>query len=283
MSLEERTNRSIVPIEGVTGNWLSQYQEEADQSLAALQEYRVVPRIKVIQAMTAQALKDAFGEGSAVVLPGGQKLAGKKESFAFVPQFFYTEFIFWRHLDDKGGNAILARSFDPNSEIAVNARDPNKREAAYEGAPTGKKGRYSEHLNFVGVIYGGELAGTTTSLSFSRGEFGTGKSFISSALMRKEVVNGERMKVPLWAQVWRFQVNFRDRGAKKWYGIDPLPSQPGEQQIIKDEEMESFREASLDYKSLHEAQRLMVDHGDQNEDEATATDNVNVDPASSRM
>jgi hypothetical protein len=42
--------------------------------------------------------------------------------------------------------------------------------------------------------------------------------------MRKQVVGegDERqvMGVPLWAQVWSFTVSLRDRGSKKWYGLD---------------------------------------------------------------
>ena len=176
-----------------------------------------------------EELKKQFGEGAIVMRPGNQLVCSEGESFLFVPIFFFAEFTKRSDLNDKESPMTLVRSFDQASDLAQLARDPDKREEVYEGhegrpEKDQMKYRYVESLRFAGVIYGDhELTGTPCSLSFERGEFSQGKNFVSAIRLRKTKVETEdgirAVAVPLWAQVWEIGSVFRDKGAKKWFGV----------------------------------------------------------------
>lgn len=238
-------------------SWLTQHVEE-DTSTEAMQEYRVLPRVKVIQAMTDQVLKDAFGEASAIMSPGNELIITKDESFLFVPVFFFTEFCKWSDLKDKNNPTILERSFDKAGELARRSRNKDTRTEEYSG---GFKARYVEHLNFAGFIYGDHPhAMTPIALSFSRGEFSRGRQYVNAIQLRKI----DMKQVPLWAQVWSISVGFRDLGDKKWFGLDPInPEVP----YIQQDEAEFFHAAHDELKDFYKKQKLFVDREDESHTE----------------
>lgn len=251
-------------VQKVEPTFLTQYLDE-DTSTDALNEYRVLTRVKVLQALSDTELKEEFGEGGVILSPGNALVAPKGEAFEFVPLFFFAEFCLWSDRDDPGTPAILERSFDPSSEICKKARDPNSRVEAY-GDNDQFERRYVEHLNFAGVIYGEHpLANTPCVLSFSRGEFGQGSNFISAIKLRK--VAGRQ--APIWSQVWSFSSAFRDLGPKKrWFGLDfASPGQP----YIDEKDAEDFHNLYLGLKEDHEKARLVVDHSE-GEDTAEPVD-----------
>lgn len=251
-------DRNDVPteIEKVGGepNWLETYVE-TDSSLEDLKDYRILSRLKVVQAMSDEALKEEFGEGAVIISPGNVLVAEKRTAFQIVPVFFWTEFCFWSDRKDTVSNTILDRSFDKAGDLARKARDPDHREEEYQ---EGFVGRYVEHLNFASYVYGDHpQRGTALVASFSRGEFGTGRNFISSISLRK--VGGK--PAPLWAQVWEFKTGFRDQGDKKWYGLDfSNPTTPAEP-YIQQSEVEFFLAEHGSCKEDYERSRLLVDHG----------------------
>lgn len=255
--------REIVPVGGALANtapdWMAEHVE-GDESLAGTAEYRVLSRMKVIQGMSDQALKDAFGEGTIIVSPGQIPLAKREEHFDFVPCLFFTEFLEVSDLKDRGSLMILARTFDKGSDLAAKARDPERREEGYGEQDTQGRHQYVkrfvESLCFVGVVYGEHpAAGTPVCLSFQRGEFGKGQAFVSSIRMRKA---GAKI-CPLWAQVWKLTPGFRDRGERKWWGIDfEAPPAP----FITREEAPAFKELHQSLKQEFEEQRLIVDRED---------------------
>lgn len=235
--------------------FLTEYQE-ADASMDALSQYRIVPRCKVIQAMSDSSLKDQFGEGSAIVSPGGMLIAEKGDPFHFVPLFFFTEFIKWRDRKDSSGNAIMERTFDQGSELAAYARDPERRHE--------KDGkfvhRYCEHLNFVGTVYNGKDEPEPIILGFARGDFGKGKQWASAIQMRRA---GGR-PVPLWAQVWRFHTVLNQGTEGDWYQLRfDSPEQP----VINQEHVETMRELHEMLKKDFESNRLVADHSESDEEE----------------
>jgi len=261
-----RTETQITKVNGIDPALLASYIEE-DASLVGMEQYRIVPRLKVIQSMTSNDLKQKFGEGSLIVRPGDIEVWNKdSDPVSFVPLFFCTEFCKWADLADKGSRAMVERSYDPTSHVAKAARDEDLR---YEEYPDQEKKkdkdkwyfRYVEHLRFLGIIVGDhELSGQYVTLSFERGEFGQGKNFISAVMMRKikiETENGSSsMKAPLWTQVWDLSVGFRDQGDKKWYGIDYAPA---EESTIPFEDFEQFKSYHEELKELFDKQRLLVD------------------------
>ena len=83
--IEDRAETALTTrVEAPAG--LAQYAEN-DDSLDALREYTVVPRLKLIQGTSAPELKDAFGEGSVVLTPTKDHVVNNKTSFLFVPLF----------------------------------------------------------------------------------------------------------------------------------------------------------------------------------------------------
>lgn len=253
-------------------SWLAEVDEHEETGLEVMAEYRVIPRIKVIQSMTDRELKNEFGEGALVAMPGRVLLAAEDEALQVVPVFAFTEFCTWSDLKDQGSPTILARSFDKAGEIAAKSRDPNRRHEPYgdvdkkTGEPTYEM-RHVEHLCFGCVVYDEDhpMNGQPVVLSFQRGEFGTGKNFITALMMRR--FNGH--VVPIWGQVWQLKSGFRDRGVDaKWFGID---YEPGDPPFIASEHVDTFRTFYNDLKHDFENQRLMVDRNEADAEEAGAS------------
>lgn len=275
--MAEKKNRNDTPSElTVVGkdrmDFLAQYTEK-DTSLDLMEEYKILPRIKVIQQMSNEDLKDQFGEGSLIITPGGVRLCKKKdEQFAFVPLFFFPEWCLWSDRRDKGNPMIQERTFEKSHEIALRSADPERRFEIYQGGPDLQpfKKRYVAHLNFVGMIYGDHPAsGATCTLSFSRGEYGKGKAFISAAKLRRIGTK----QAPLWSQVWLLSSNLRERGDKKWYGIDySCPQDP----LVLKEEMEGFFGMHTLLKSEYEKKILIVNREDEGADSVDDDDVVDM-------
>lgn len=228
---------------GGSPNWLDKYEDNEDRCAKVMREYRIIPRLSIAQGATeaSQRLIEAVGLGSACI-PASQTLVAKRgESFAFVPLFFYREFIQWRDRNDPDVVAgsvpkIVERTFDDGHRIALLARDRDKREEEYGKTKDGKtlKYRYQEHLEFIGVLYDGELAGTEVMIGFKRGEFRTGRQFINKIAMR---FGGKKAK--LWATVWEFSAALHKSSENSWYGFDIAPPKLP---WIRSENVEAFRE-----------------------------------------
>ena len=94
-------------------------------------------------------------------------------------------------------------------------------------------------------------------LDFSRGEFSTGKTVISSSVMRK---------IPLWSQIWSFSPSFRDKGPKRrWWGLDYSP--PEGDTVINEEDVAKSIQSHNDLKELLEKRKLIVDHSGSSDSE----------------
>ena len=260
---KNRTDTEIVKVNGVQE--LLKYTKE-DDSLTKLTEYVIIPFAKVIQGMTDQELKDSFGEGSAILRPGDALIADRKESFTFVPIFFYTSFRKWG--DRKDTQMIYDTSFDPTSPVAKIARDPEKWDEIYEEdiekpEKEQRHYRYVEHLCFIGEIYGEhDLSGNKCLISFQKGDFRVGRSFASGIKMRKQKVEVDDVEqfvpVPLWAQVWEFKISQRDRNGNKWWGFDPINPKKISP-LIQPDEFQRFHQTYKDLCEAHAANMIRID------------------------
>lgn len=270
---KERTENQVQKVTGVEA--LMQYEE--DNSLQSLQEYVIVPFLKIIQGMSEQDLKDKFGEGSAIVRPGDIKIADKTLKFLFVPLFFFTMFRQWADRTDT--QMIIESTYDPNSSLAKAARDSERREQVYEedidkDPKKQRKYRFVEHLCFVGLIYDGELSGERCMISFQKGDFRVGRAFASGAQMRKVIIDdkGTKQQVPLWAQVWEMGVSLRDRNGNKWWGFDPVNPPEGIEAIISPDDFTAHHEAYEELAKAHASNKLRVDGDDSDPDEKEVPD-----------
>ena len=157
---------------------------------------------------------------------------------------------------------VIDRSFDPTSELAVKSKSTDTRRELYEGHENNEDkdklyNSYVEHLRFIGVIYGGHpLVGTPVTLSFERGEWGQGKNFISAVSLRRQVIDGKSVIVPLWAQVWQLSTVYHAPDqTRKWYGFSFESADPS---IILPEEAKPMNTLHTEFKELFAKQRLMV-------------------------
>ena len=271
--MAKRTESAIKKVEG-DPTFLSKYIQD-DHSLDGMQEYRVLPVLKVVQSMSDREQKEKVGQGSCIIRPGDTILCSGQESFQVVPLYFWVDFAKWSDLKDTDSPNVMARSDSPVSDIAKLSRDPDKRLEVYPGdeaKPSSDRRhyRYVEHLRFVVMVYGEhDFSGQVATLTFERGEFFTGKNFISAIQMRKTRVGDDMVPVPLWAQVWQLSVGFRDRGARKWYGIDFAAA---DQNTILESEAPQFQAAFMEYKELQDKARLRVDDEDLPEGETAANE-----------
>lgn len=278
-----RSNRveephGIARVGGDGPDWLAEIPEdEMETGLEGMSEYRVLARVKTIQSMTARDLKQTFGEGALVAVPGPTLLAGEDEALQVVPVFAFTEFCLWSDLKDSSSPVIQQRSFDKAGDLAAASRDPERRFESY-GEPDSKTGepkfvrRYVEHLCFACIIYDEEhpMHGQPVVLSFQRGEFSTGKNFISAMMMRRA---GGR-PIPMWGQVWQISTIYREKGDdKKWYGLQFAPGEPSE---ITADQVEFFRDQYQSLKEDYIRNRLLVDRAESS-DEAPGSDDPDVD------
>lgn len=260
------TNRNDEPNEivSVGGNappdWLTAYNEK-DESLTDMAEYKVLSRLKVVQGLSKQELKETFGEGAALLVPTNELIVKARESFKFVPVFFFVEFTKRSDLDDTASDFILQRSFDHESELANKARNADTRTEFY-GPDEKFEAAYVESLCFAGFVYGDHaLANRLLVMPFERGEFTHGKTFVSAITLRK---------VPLWSQVWELHPELRDRGTRKWWGLDFRNPDSGN--FIKSEEATAYQAFHDELKEDFRQQKLRIDRSDEGEHETSTVD-----------
>lgn len=134
-------------------------------------EYATVSRLKIIQAMSKDELKAQFAEGSAIISPDNIKVAPFGEKFLVVPIYFWPSWEQRRDVNDTSGAMIVQQSYDPNSPLALKAKNVAERTEKY-----GDKFEYkfTESLNFLCEIQDGDAAGCETLITFNIGSYKAG-------------------------------------------------------------------------------------------------------------
>jgi len=260
-------DKGISKVGGTDLGWLAEI--EGDQSLAQLQQHVIVPRLKIVQGSSDPALKEQFSEGTVLMNPGATLVAEPGDFFSFVPLHFHTEYAKWADRNDKDNPMIMERSYDPTSELAKKCEDPDQRSEIYPGDEKIKDPkkqrffRYVKSFHFVGVIFGEHpLAGTETTISFSKGEHGQGRNFITACSLRRQEVASEggsaarRLQVPLWGQIWMFKTSIRTKGTNSWHGYDFLAGEPA---VVTREDAPALQARSMELAEAFEQRRLVID------------------------
>jgi hypothetical protein len=237
---------------------------EGDTSIDDLKQYIRPNRVKVIQSMTDDELKNAFGLASVIVVPEnllimsaakddkGNPNPGTTPPFLFTPIFHFTEFCSWNPLEAKGQlPAIYERSFDPTSLVARKARDFRARTEVHPDNPDWKL-THCEHINFIVMIQG---LHEPCVLTFSRGEFKAGTSFAG--------IIKARYPVPLYGNVFAANLAYRQGKKGNWYGLD-ISNPPGEESpFLGEETFQAYRLLYEEYKRLHGEQRIDINYEDE--------------------
>tara|TARA_R110002096_G_C14661938_1_gene728402 strand:- start:15000 stop:15860 length:861 start_codon:yes stop_codon:yes gene_type:complete len=263
--LEKRGETAIEKVNGAPA-WLAEAAEN-DTSKDALKEHLVLPQLRIVPTSPGERMKqykEQYGEGALVITPAGIAIAPNNTWVKVVPLFMFTEFRQWHDRDDSGSNAIVERSHDPTSLLAIKARDEARREEIYGdpnrtvgGKPAPFMYQFMEHLCFVVLVYDGEGRGTPAVLEFQRGSLWKGKEFSSACLMRR--VNG--IECPLWTQVWEVSTREVTKKGYTWWALEFRNPEDGTM-LITDDEATSFRSQWETHREAHNAQRLVVDLAD---------------------
>jgi hypothetical protein len=231
---------------------------EDDHSLDGVKQYVRPPRIKVVQATSLPALKDAFGVGAVVLVPDntlvlapmrdalGNIEYGTTPPFIFTPIFFFTEFCLWNPLQMKGKlPAIRERSFDQNSRLAQRARDFKNRDMPCPEDPE-HNCTFCEHMNFIVHVPGQK---DHCVLSFSRGEFAAGQRFAGLLKMRG---------VPMYGNIFEAHIARRENNKGNWIGLDCVNPSGGESPFVGEEAFHAFQKLYNEYATLYKEKLIDV-------------------------
>lgn len=257
----------VVRIDAPTG--LAALAED-DKSTDVLQQYRILPRITLVQGQSAPELKEKFGEGAMILQPGQVALVPRGGSIRFHPLFFFVEYCLWSDIRDKANARILARSFDPGSDLAARSRDRASRNEAYAGGPAEKpfERRYVEHLNFAGLVYldGHDANMTSAVLGFSRGEYTNGQNF-GGAILRRKLSPDDTRGAPLWMQIWEITAGRRTKDAWNWFGFDYAVPQEQSLAWVSVDQAPIMKQMHLELVEQHTKKVLVVDRRGEDESE----------------
>lgn len=209
-------------------SYLAAVQPE-DMGLDLMANYVKPPMLKIVQSMSPDALKDAFGEGAIVMAPSNICLSGKPSTnplpLRVVPIFMYPEAIAWNPrgyglpmfaMDSQ--NRVM-RTTDVNSDLMRRARSMDRKltEWPVEGAPADKPARLQEHINFIVMVEGvAEVEGLPIMISFSRMQHKHGKSWCNDLVTRRMHIS---------SMYWHINVNpTKEKNQKgSWWGWEIRP------------------------------------------------------------
>jgi len=231
---------------------LQSYTE--DNTLEAVSQHVVLPRLKVIQGTSDGTLKkNVGGDGAVILRPGDQRLATPEEPFLVVPIFFWVDYYKRSDLRDTELPLTVEHTLDPYSPLARRCMLPDKRKEVYPGQEDRPKAMcftYIQRFNYIVALYHNEkFHDTMAAMQFQVGEFYQGTNFNSAVKMRGE---------PMWGQVWQIRSAFREPSAdKKWWGLDFSDPEDGDPLFISPEEVDTYCEM---YKAISQkhAEKLMV-------------------------
>lgn len=249
---------------------------EGDGNLQIMRQYVILPRLKVVQALSREPFKPPYQEGDVVATPIMVPIATNTNAgdvlFHLVPILFYPEWITWNPRN-AGLPAIKERSYDSKSSIAMKARNPETRR---ENLPDGRKDsngqplqmRHLEHLNFVFDLVNSEheLAGLPLTLSFASGEHQAGSRFST-------LISTRRAKYTFGC-VFAAKMGVRKNEKGVWRGIDidnPEPSSGVSPWVTDKAKFEQYMEAWKEYKEVYDQKRLQVNMDDLDDPDAEVT------------
>lgn len=250
--------------------WMS----DAPMGTETMQEYVILPRLKVIQKQASPELLQKFEIGDVIAAPMNLMIApvlkdskGKPkemgESFLFVPLFFFPEACTWNPLDLRGREpGIIDRSLDRNSPIFAKARDPQLRKEPHPKYPD-KFIRHVEHLNYIVLLLGKPgMDSQLLTMTFSRGEHSVGRRFSSVVSMRR---------APLYGCVFEARSQHRQNNQGDWYGIDVDNPSEHSPWVDKDR-FEMLKAIHLDLADKHAKSLIRVQHEEAEVDAEEVTD-----------
>lgn len=214
----------------------------------------IIPRIKVIQALSPERKEKIADEGDIINSLTKERLNGKK----FIPVFKFNNNIWWKDRNDGGGMQCSSRdgkqgqSSDGTCLLCAFCKK-NEFDNTKQGRDAAPK--CTKYINYFGFFEGERMP---IILSFARTNYNEGKKLYSLAKVTMQ---------NMWNYSYVLQEKLMSKGGNDWY---ILTTTPGVQTTEEDREFalslyKSFRNNSMFEYDLDEAAA------------ATPESNVNVD------
>jgi len=227
----------------------------------SLSQYIIPPRMKIVQKQSGSPFDERFNPGDVIVVPQMLQITDKEKPFYFLPIFFYPEWCVWNPIQMRGTLPVIReRTLDPNHPLVAKSRDPKLWSEPCPESPEYAL-RIVEHLNFVVLLLGDvALSDTPVVVSFMRAEHRCGSNLAALIRMRK---------APIFGCQFEAHVGHRENQKGSWFGIDV--GNPSDQTIcgsfVEDEIFfEHCRELHEQYKSSHEASKIVVEYDEGTEE-----------------
>lgn len=174
-----------------------------------LAQYIVPPRVKIVQALSDDSLKELAGEGALVAAPTNIVLAKVGVKVPFVPVLFWPSWLVWNPRNAGDLPMVREETRDPQSEIAAICRDPQRRNAVSCPEFPDKMLRYQEHLNYL-VILPGVSMHMVFALSFARTQHRAGSNLAALIRMRNK---------PIYAGGYTMHTVRQENSEGRWFGF----------------------------------------------------------------
>jgi len=181
------------------------------EGMEEVKKHLVPSVIRIVQKMSSEELLSRFAVGQVVLLPEQIALADHEDSVTFIPVYFYTEYCTWNPRSTRGSEpAIRARSFDPNSDVGIKARNPDTWEEVH---PDNAKEviNHREHLNYMVVVQHKFAPPVPCVISFSSTQHMAGKQFSNLIAARN---------ASIYAGKYELKTVKQSNAKGDWYGFD---------------------------------------------------------------
>lgn len=245
--------------------------ETETHGLATLRQYIVPPRLKIVQGASAAELKQQFGEGSVLLMPGKDHLkavvhnAGGQptewgEDIIITPLLFFPEWIAWNPLSTKGVlPSIAERTLEYQSLLARKCQNQATWYEECAAAPIDPKTkqkpqiRNTEHLNFIVFIHDEpSLETTPIILSCSRTSHQCGTTLAGLAQSRNASLFAGRYRL-------RAHQTTNTQGTFWKWEVDNLPE--GNTWVTA-EQYDAFKQIHSNLTAAHEARLIKPEYDD---------------------
>lgn len=249
---EAPERKSLAMLAGDMPEWMKGEKVEGTDSLG---KYQSTPRLGIVQGSSKPERKAEHGEGGVAIFPDGLHVADPGEEFIVIPLVFWPTWEKWSDINDASQQMVLETTQDETSDIALRAKDRNRRVESYKVGNNDFKYKYVESLNFIVLIDSGPAKGELVSMSFHIGEHRVGLTLSGNIKRRKNSIYGNRFSL---------KTSVRTRNNRSWHGFDI--NNPGDTDggFVRNQELyKSLQQMHRDLDSLVKASKISVTRDDE--------------------
>jgi len=250
----------------VLPEYLKDYEQ---QGTDALQEHRLVPRIKIIQKSASQELLDQFKPGTAISSVDQTLLAQRGEDFKFIPLFAWTDVALCNPIELKGQEPFIVELYSDRLKYADKYEKAKMKSTRFENHPSirGVKRQWTLFMNFIVKLVEHPVGNELFVMSFFRGEWRTGRRFSTMILGRK---------APIWSCIFHAHVCEEPRKNQKgeWWGFD-ISNDPDELWVPQSM-VDELRTQHEDLEELHKRALLATNYEDEHAPSSDVEDDTDV-------